>query len=57
MKLALLSCGNDIGFEIFEFVDPGYNGPKDAVPWTLHIDARWRIPYLWHCNQCIGHDG
>jgi len=35
MKLALLSCGNDIGFEIFEFVDPGYNGPKDAVPWTL----------------------
>ncbi|KAF5562141.1 glyoxalase family, partial [Fusarium pseudoanthophilum] len=33
MKLAILSTGNDVGVEIFEFVDPPYNGPAKRIDW------------------------
>jgi predicted enzyme related to lactoylglutathione lyase len=33
MKLALLSTGNDVAIEIFEFVEPKYNGPQGLEPW------------------------
>lgn len=34
MKLAILSCGNDVAMEIFQFVDPPYSGPTTRVDWN-----------------------
>ncbi|RTE71761.1 hypothetical protein BHE90_013840 [Fusarium euwallaceae] len=34
VKLAILSAGNDVGVEIFEFVDPPYNGPTRRIDWN-----------------------
>ncbi|KIX08856.1 uncharacterized protein Z518_03513 [Rhinocladiella mackenziei CBS 650.93] len=33
MKIALLSCGNGVGFEIFEFPEPKYSGPHKRIDW------------------------
>ena len=33
-KLAILSGGNGVGFELFEFVDPKYNGPEKRIDWN-----------------------
>ncbi|KAF5003206.1 hypothetical protein FDECE_10224 [Fusarium decemcellulare] len=33
MKLAILTGGNDIGVEIFQFVDPPYDGPAERESW------------------------
>ncbi|KAF5010404.1 hypothetical protein FDECE_3456 [Fusarium decemcellulare] len=40
MKLAILSAGNDVGVEIFEFVDPPYNGPKERIDWNPNTYTR-----------------
>lgn len=29
VKVAWLSCGNGVGFEIFEFIDPGFEKPEN----------------------------
>ncbi|TLS30910.1 hypothetical protein PpBr36_02593 [Pyricularia pennisetigena] len=40
MKMAILSCGNDVGLEIFEFVDPPYSGPNPKTEWNAHAYTR-----------------
>ncbi|KAH8815981.1 hypothetical protein F5884DRAFT_747498 [Xylogone sp. PMI_703] len=40
MKLALLSTGNGVGVEIFEFINPPYNGPHEPAKFGPGIYAR-----------------
>ncbi|KAH0835276.1 putative glyoxalase family protein [Fonsecaea pedrosoi] len=40
MKLAILSTGNGVGIEIFEFTNPPYKGPSEPVKFGPDVYAR-----------------
>jgi catechol 2,3-dioxygenase-like lactoylglutathione lyase family enzyme len=46
MKLALMTMGNDVAFEIFEFRDPKYNGPQGLTPWNPETYTRGGVFHI-----------
>ena len=40
MKLALLTSGNSVGVEIFEFIDPPYKGLRNPVKFGPNVYAQ-----------------
>lgn len=47
VKVAYLGTGNQIGFEVFEFITPKYEGPTTAAPMPFNTSA-WTRGGFFH---------
>lgn len=46
MKMVILAAGNGVCIEIFQFMDPPYNGPNKRIDWNTNTYTRGRVYHV-----------